>query len=395
MPRPERLVPVTLVVLVALAVWLGPPTVASPAAREATRTILPPLPDADPTRGTGASDIDNHGRITGSSDYRPVLWQDGEVVELTGFPDDVVIQVASKINDRGQVVAAGSTVVSGDLVHYVWQDGRVPTRIELGRGRRASQFFDLNERGQALVAGVDADGRFVVGLWQDGTFTEVAPWSYGVVPPADLAAWRFAQVPVLSNDGHVAGQQIRGECPPFPPYTGGSCESRSVVWHDGAVTVLPGGNGVTAAVNSRGDVVGEAQPYGDAVWRDGQPSLLGMEPHDINDRGQVAGIWGWWLLQRAAVWEDGRLTVLGTLGGWNSQAYAVNESGQVMGLSDTASGERHVFLWDDGEMIDLTPHANDSDASPWPIAMNDAGQVVGYSETNGPINAELWEVSQG
>jgi probable HAF family extracellular repeat protein len=297
---------------------------------------------------------------------------------------------AGEINDRGQVVAAGYRVADAELVSYLWQEGHGATEIELDGGLRTSQVIDLNERGQALVAGVRPDGRFVVGLWQDGAFREIAEWDFGTAPPADPTAWHYYGRPMLSDDGHVAGQQVRGVCGLFPPYTG-DCESRAIVWHDGAVTVLPGGGG-PHGVNSRGDVIGESQ-LGGVVWRDEQPTALGMAPRDVNDQGQVAGIWRWWFLQRAAVWEDGRLEVLGTLGGWNSWAYGINEAGQVMGLSETASGARHAFLWDDGEMIDLTPHANDSDGDPWPLDMNDRGQVIGYSEDVQPINAELWEVT--
>ena len=45
---------------------------------------------------------------------------------------------------------------------------------------------------------------------------------------------------------------------------------------------------------------------------------------------------------------------LGTLGGIFSSAFAVNASGQVVGLSDTAEGQFHAFSWTPGrEMIDL------------------------------------------
>jgi probable HAF family extracellular repeat protein len=393
MQRPTHVVPVALV---ALAVWLAPPAGASPTAREVTRTILPPLPDADPAGATAASDIDNQGRVVGSSGDRPVLWHDGEVVELTGFPDDVVVHAAGEINDRGQIVTVGYSAAEGYPVHYLWQDGQdgpVVDEIELGPGLQTIQVFDLNERGQVLVSATNARGQAVVGIWQDGAFTEIGEWDFRSSPIADTDPWRYADIPRLSNGGHVAAQQIRGPCLAFPPAPS-DCETRPVVWHDGELTVLPGGGGETTDVNARGDVIGTSLAHGgDVVWRDGQATALGMSQRDVNDRGQVAGIWRWWFLQRAAVWEDERLTVLGTLGGWNSWAYAINESGQVMGMSETASGERHIFLWDDGEMVDLTPHANDPDEDPWQLGLNDLGQVIGYSKISGPVAAELWQLA--
>ena len=45
---------------------------------------------------------------------------------------------------------------------------------------------------------------------------------------------------------------------------------------------------------------------------------------------------------------------LGTLGGASSGAEAVNDSGQVVGGSQTASGANHAFLWTQaGGMVDL------------------------------------------
>ena len=45
---------------------------------------------------------------------------------------------------------------------------------------------------------------------------------------------------------------------------------------------------------------------------------------------------------------------LGTLGGTDSYAIAVNESGQVVGVSQAAGGAEHAFSWTAaGGMIDL------------------------------------------
>jgi probable HAF family extracellular repeat protein len=68
---------------------------------------------------------------------------------------------------------------------------------------------------------------------------------------------------------------------------------------------------------------------------------------------------------------------LGTLGGASSSAVAVNEKGQVVGSSETASGATHVFSWTQaGGMVDLG-----TDGSP--VALSEAGQMVG-NITSGP-----------
>lgn len=80
---------------------------------------------------------------------------------------------------------------------------------------------------------------------------------------------------------------------------------------------------------------------------------------------------------------------LGTLGGATSQAVAVNERGQVIGHSLTATGETHAFLWERGVMRDLgTLGGTWSDAR----AVNDRGQVVGVSaDAAGVSRPFLWD----
>ena len=80
---------------------------------------------------------------------------------------------------------------------------------------------------------------------------------------------------------------------------------------------------------------------------------------------------------------------LGTLGGEESTAIAINDRGQVVGASQTSSGDHHAFLWQDGVMTDLgTLGGSESYA----FDINESGQVVGESETaSGNRRATLWE----
>jgi probable HAF family extracellular repeat protein len=87
---------------------------------------------------------------------------------------------------------------------------------------------------------------------------------------------------------------------------------------------------------------------------------------------------------------------LGTLGGTYSAATALNDSGQVVGLSFTR-GDRHAhaFSWTESDgMIDLgTLGGSDSVA----LAVNRAGQVVGWSSLAGDVSvhAFLWTRQAG
>jgi probable HAF family extracellular repeat protein len=80
------------------------------------------------------------------------------------------------------------------------------------------------------------------------------------------------------------------------------------------------------------------------------------------------------------------ITDLGTLGGTPSVAYGINASGQVAGLSYTAGGVRHAFLWQNGAMQDLGTFGGGTESQG--LAINNSGQVVGWSDSNG---ATLWQ----
>ena len=75
------------------------------------------------------------------------------------------------------------------------------------------------------------------------------------------------------------------------------------------------------------------------------------------------------------------LTDLGTLGGPESEAAAVNLYGEVAGTSITATGERRAFRYRNGQMLDLGTLIGGrfSEAT----AISDSGVVVGYSGWNG------------
>ncbi len=111
----------------------------------------------------------------------------------------------------------------------------------------------------------------------------------------------------------------------------------------------------------------------------------------INDLGQVVG--HSYTDQHDALaflYESGTMTNLGTLAGGDwSVARDINESGQVVGQAEDASGQIRAFLYDSETMIDLgTFGGNESVA--WEI--NNSGQVVGRADnTSGQRHAFLYD----
>jgi probable HAF family extracellular repeat protein len=76
------------------------------------------------------------------------------------------------------------------------------------------------------------------------------------------------------------------------------------------------------------------------------------------------------------------VTDLGTVGGTNSRATAINSSGQVVGYSQNSAGQLRAFLYSGGSIQDLGANGGvGSTAS----AINDSGQIVGdYTFGTGP-----------
>jgi probable HAF family extracellular repeat protein len=82
-------------------------------------------------------------------------------------------------------------------------------------------------------------------------------------------------------------------------------------------------------------------------------------------------------------------TDLGTLGGTNSTANAINASGQVVGYANTTGDTAyHATLWNGTNATDLGTLGGTGSSA---IGINAAGQVVGTAATSGNANyATLW-----
>lgn len=164
-----------------------------------------------------------------------------------------------------------------------------------------------------------------------------------------------------------------------------------------------------SALNGHGHAVGSADaiyhpgtdgPYGQGtfdshayVYRDGTMTDLGtLSGHAyssaaaINAGGLVAGVSreragdG---VRRAFLHDGAGMVDLGTLGGAESWASGINDSGTVVGVSTMADGGVHAFLYAGGAMVDLNPDGGNSEA----FDINNAGQVVGKGKGGGFIYA--------
>jgi probable HAF family extracellular repeat protein len=107
-----------------------------------------------------------------------------------------------------------------------------------------------------------------------------------------------------------------------------AARSRVFIYRDSQVLDLGtfgGQDGVVAAINAKGQLVGQ----------------FGTEPH-----ADYADHHGFLLDKR-------RLTDLGSLGGRMTTPTDINDSSQVVGYAQVRSGENHAFLYRAGRLTDL------------------------------------------
>jgi probable HAF family extracellular repeat protein len=175
---------------------------------------------------------------------------------------------------------------------------------------------------------------------------------------------------------------------------------RAFLWDSTAgmqdLGTLGGNHSEAYGINNAGQVVGRTTlPTGEwdvrgFLWEGGSMIDLGTfegdwtEARGINNSGQVVGFSVLSSSVAAFSWEDDSMINLGSLGD-NSLGYGINDAGLIVGFcSDSTSFSTAASLWDNGDIISLGSLGSDYNYA-W--AINNSGQIVGRSG----IHAFLWE----
>src|SRR6266511_2351895 len=276
------------------------------------------------------------------------------------------------------LVAACVTVT----VTFAFPARAAPLQVDLGTlGGADTIAADLNVQGQIVGCSTDAAGSWHAFLW-------------------DLAHG-MTELPIAAEMSCATGINDAGQVVGYGSDASGR-SSFAFLWDAGNVTVL--GPGQAFDVNDVGQVLGVTYPSDGAFWGDetawvweagtsrALPKPSGQFlPVGINDAGRVAAsVWGADVIPM--VWDlspegitsttlDGKQT-------WIISWYhpgALNDRGEVVGISQRADGEPRAFVWSAGRMLEL-------DGLVEPFAINNAGDVVGGRETpmSGGWNAFVW-----
>lgn len=283
--------------------------------------------------------------------------------------------------------------------------------VSLGTlGGNQSQAMALNQYGVVVGWAHDTNQNQRAFAWVNGNMSELSP----------LTNYETSVANDINDEMWIVGYSDR---------TNESFEEHATLWTNGIpvdLGTLGGRWSKALSVNNRGTITGYSEPsnktHNAIVWQgthrievypfnDSEEGRVKYSwARDINEHEQVIGrthlYTGWGEAYRPFIWEDfntnyaydypGEMDVLGTLGGWNGDAWSINEGGQVTGYTYMSNEvDRHMFLvtptngiwkdptpntwWTNALMVDLGVLSNGTFSMGY--AINDYGTMVGFSET--------------
>jgi len=300
--------------------------------------------------------------------------------------------LASAINASGQITGYAST--SGDAaVHaFLYSNGRM---TDLGTlGGPSSQGQSINKFGE-IIGYAQLPPVTVTGYHpHSASFYSAFAATSGSMAPLTNFGGNFSVAYAVNDAGQVTGQAQNASGTMF-----------AFLYSNGIVTNLGNLGGTetpeTNAINASGEIVGYAYlPDGNFrgfFWINGKMTALGTlggdwsQAYGINNAGQITGIAYTHgnLAAHAFLYSNGAMKDIGTLGSTYSTGTSINAAGVIVGYAEVPSSSEyivyHAFVYSGSKMQDLNKLIPSN--SGWVLSqangINDSGQIVGYGTING------------
>ena len=304
-------------------------------------------------------------------------WKDGVISDLGALPG-VNFSAAGSTNARGWMAGLSNSSTidpylgTPEIRAVLWKEGQIIDLGTLGSGTESIGAY-VNDAGQ------------VIGI--SSINTEPDPLGFGF--PTHTFIWQNGHMRDIGTlGGNFTGAGASCSHAPEGMVVGQSATSTTLnpgtglptldpfLWDHGKMTdlgTLGGAWGNAQCINRRHQIIGA--------------SSLAETPIACSD-GHLTSC-------HAFLWEDGKMHDLGTLGGPNSEAQWINESGLIAGSADFPRPQPTVnphdaVIWKHGKIKDLG--TVDGDACSRAYGLNDRGQVVGTSgDCRNALHAFLWE----
>lgn len=328
-----------------------------------------------------------------------------DIGTLTGDANSAALDI-----NENDLVVGSSESAGGEGHAFVYDKGNPGAGMtDLGSlGGDNSTAYGINDSNQIVGSSENVDGDERAFLYEGGAMADIG-----------TLGGDQASASAINNSGQIAGWSelgtgIIGEPGVAPGATSvpsryvGTASTHAFRYEGGTMTDIPTLGGLSAIgldINANGWVVGVSNLTGNTsqhafLWKgSGTPIDLGTlggndsTANAINDSAEVVG-WAKTASGNAYAFywtEAGGMTNLGTLGGTDSSANDISNAGVIVGNSRiTGDTSYHAFRYANGVMVDLGTLGGAGAAA---YATNEKGQIVGTSDITGNTvtHAFVWE----